>query len=224
MFYGANIWDPALILSQIVSVQCLSYLTLGLLQWMIISPFHHGHLSLHFLFDWRYLNVHSFTGWLTVAATLINAFVCAAALLFIVGRAKKCLDFSATLYIWHGVFTITKSGVPASVVWWVVTLTNLAITSLLGEWFCLQREMRDIPLNSLRDMRKKAPASAVAPVPVGNSLTSTNRSSQAGTSHSRSASQSLSGHVVATRLNSGVGRESSQKGSRETHALLSDAV
>lgn len=32
MFYGANSWDPLLIISQIISIQCLFYLSLGLWQ------------------------------------------------------------------------------------------------------------------------------------------------------------------------------------------------
>lgn len=163
MFYGANIWDPLLIISQIVALQSLSYLGMGLLLWMIVSPYHQGPLSLHFLFDWRYINAHSFTGWLSILTSFLNAFMCAAYLLPIVSRAKKCLDFASTLYIWHAVFTISLSGWPKSMVWWAVLFTNMAITSLLGEWLCLQREMREIPLNQIRDRARNPAGSAARP-------------------------------------------------------------
>jgi hypothetical protein len=34
MLYGSNVWDPLLIIAQIISVQCLYYLSLGL--WLSI--------------------------------------------------------------------------------------------------------------------------------------------------------------------------------------------
>ena len=178
MFYGANVWDPLMIISQIVAMQCLCYLSLGLLQWMVIAPYHSGHITLHFIFDWRYLNVHSFNGWLTVVTSIGNAFICAGFLVPIVGRAKKCVDFASTLYIWHAVFTMSSSGWPKTMVWWTVLGTNIAVTSLLGEWLCLQREMRDIPLNTLRDRNRGnkpsslAPSSAPAPPQVTSSAAS----------------------------------------------------
>mmetsp|Transcript_36001 Transcript_36001/g.101958 ORF Transcript_36001/g.101958 Transcript_36001/m.101958 type:complete len:227 (-) Transcript_36001:132-812(-) len=163
MFYGANIWDPALIISQIVALQCMCYLSLGVLQWVIISPYHHSHLTLHFLFDWRYINVHSFTGWLSVITCILNSFLCSAYLMVLVGRAKKCLDFASTLYIWHAIFTMWVSGLPRSVVWWVVFITNMAITSLLGEWVCLQFEMREIPLSNMPNRSKRTTTAVPAP-------------------------------------------------------------
>lgn len=30
MFYGATVWDPALIIGQIVALQCIFYISLGL--------------------------------------------------------------------------------------------------------------------------------------------------------------------------------------------------
>ena len=33
---------------------------------------------------------------------------------------------------------------------WALQGTNLAVTALLGEWLCMQKEMQDIPLTSLR--------------------------------------------------------------------------
>ena len=32
-----------------------------------------AHLTLHHLFDWRLVNIHSFTGWMIIVATLFNA-------------------------------------------------------------------------------------------------------------------------------------------------------
>jgi len=221
MFYGANIWDPLMIISQIVAMQCLCYISLGLMQWVVISPYHSGHVTLHFMFDWRYLNIHSFNGWLTVVTSIGNAFVCAGFLVPIVGRAKKCLDFASTLYIWHAVFTISSSGLPKSMVWWTVWGTNMAITSLLGEWLCLRREMRDIPLNTLRDRnrvggnaRREAGPGASAPFSAAGTLS---RPGAAGASLARTSSNP----VERTRSSGGSGGQhnrasSSSLSTRET--------
>lgn len=98
-------------------------------------------------------------------------------------RAKKCLDFSTTLYFIHLLVVAAYSGFPTHVAWcalarwakrgqsagccagrlrrlrrprpprccrWIVTGVNTAATALLGEWLCMQKEMQDIPLSSLR--------------------------------------------------------------------------
>lgn len=37
MFYGAAVWDPWLILTQIITVQCLFYLSFGLLLYILLG-------------------------------------------------------------------------------------------------------------------------------------------------------------------------------------------
>ena len=37
MFYGAAVWDPWLILAQIITVQCLFYLSFGLLLYLFLG-------------------------------------------------------------------------------------------------------------------------------------------------------------------------------------------
>ena len=39
MFYGAAVWDPWLILAQIITVQCLFYLSFGLLLYLFLGAF-----------------------------------------------------------------------------------------------------------------------------------------------------------------------------------------
>lgn len=40
MFYGAVKWDPVLIIAQIIAIQCLFYMSLGLLLWLLLGE--HG--------------------------------------------------------------------------------------------------------------------------------------------------------------------------------------
>ena len=63
-------------------------------------------------------------------------------------RAKKCLDFGATIYILHLSGVAAYSGIPMSPTWWGTTLGCMVVTAVLGEWLCLQREMRDIPVGA----------------------------------------------------------------------------
>ncbi|CAI0386849.1 unnamed protein product [Linum tenue] len=67
-------------------------------------------------------------------------------MLYLIERAKKCLDFSATVYIIHLFICLIYGGWPSSLTWWVVNLTGLAVMALLGEYLCIRRELREIPI------------------------------------------------------------------------------
>lgn len=149
MLYGPPVWDPLLIIAQIVSIQCLFYLGLGLWQTILFGPYI-GSLNVTHLFGWRHMSFKTFLGWMTIAANIINAPLGAVYLLWIVERAKKCLDFASTCYFFHFVFCCAYTGFPASLEWWLTNLAGLAIMSLMGEWLCVRREMSDIPISSLR--------------------------------------------------------------------------
>ena len=92
-----------------------------------------------------------------------------------VERAKKCLDFAATIYILHLGMVTLLSSFPKTLAWcarvdtgcshrlhsasmevilaccncrWGINGCGLVITAVLGEWLCVQRELQDIPLGS----------------------------------------------------------------------------
>lgn len=72
------------------------------------------------------------------------------ALMQIVQRAKKCLDFGATLYVFHLLaITIYTFSFPTSTTFWVVTLISAAIAIILGETLCMKKEMAEIPIGFL---------------------------------------------------------------------------
>lgn len=74
-------------------------------------------------------------------------------MLYLIERAKKCLDFSATLYIIHLLLCILYGGFPSSITWWVVNGTGLAVMALLGEYLCIRRELREIPITRYRSSK-----------------------------------------------------------------------
>ena len=77
-FYGTSIWDPVLILAQIVSVQCLFYLSLCTALYLFLGTSTGGALTVEVLFDYRKLvGAFSFAAFLTsaLAGSLILYFV-----------------------------------------------------------------------------------------------------------------------------------------------------
>ncbi|KAJ9527330.1 hypothetical protein QJQ45_025593 [Haematococcus lacustris] len=129
MLYGAAVWDPTLIIAQIISLQCLFYLSLGLWQMLLLGA------GIRVVHAGKPLRQH-------------------------VERAKKCLDFASTAYFLHLVACWGYEGFPLSLAWWTVNALGLLITSLLGEWLCVRREMQEIPLGSLRGRNPAASPSA----------------------------------------------------------------
>nr|XP_043617345.1 protein SYS1 homolog [Erigeron canadensis] len=149
MFYGTVVWDPWLIVAQIVCIQCLYYITLGVFMGVFVGT-RVSKLSLVYFFDFATVTLSTVTGWCVIASFILSSVAGAGILLYLIERAKKCLDFAATLYIIHLFICILYGGWPSSITWWVVNGTGLAVMALLGEYLCIQRELREIPISRLR--------------------------------------------------------------------------
>uniref|UniRef100_A0A1D1YDQ4 Protein SYS1 n=1 Tax=Anthurium amnicola TaxID=1678845 RepID=A0A1D1YDQ4_9ARAE len=134
-----NCLHPVLLLS----------LTLGFFMSVLVGT-RVPRMSLIYFFDYSTLTSSTVTGWCAIISFLLSALAGAGFLLHLIERAKKCLDFSATLYIIHLFICITYGGWPSSVTWWIVNGTGLALMALLGEWLCIRWELRDIPITRLR--------------------------------------------------------------------------
>ncbi|KAG6382219.1 hypothetical protein SASPL_158149 [Salvia splendens] len=144
MFYGAAAWDPWLIVAQIVCLQCLYYLTLGLCLSVLVAP-RVSKMSLVYFFDFA-----TVTDWGVIASSFLTSIAGAGVLVYLVERTRKCLDFSSTLYIIHLFICLLYGGWPSTITWWVVNITGLAVMVLLGEHLCKKRELRDIPVGRYR--------------------------------------------------------------------------
>ncbi|XP_052180776.1 uncharacterized protein LOC127793980 isoform X1 [Diospyros lotus] len=149
MFYGALVWDPLLIVAQIICFQCLYYLTLGLFMEILVGT-RVSRISLVYFFDYVTITASTVTGWCVIAAFLLSSLAGAVYMLYLIERAKKCLDFSATLYIIHLFICILYGGWPSSITWWVVNGTGVAVMALLGEYLCIRRDLREIPITRYR--------------------------------------------------------------------------
>ncbi|KAI8467903.1 MAG: integral membrane protein S linking to the trans Golgi network-domain-containing protein [Monoraphidium minutum] len=165
MLYGANVWDPVLIVAQIISVQCLFYIVLGALQFVIIGP-RFGHLTIAYIFNYQTMHLGTHIGRLVAVTHAANAVVAATHLMWIVERAKKCLDFASTCYIWHLVFCACYGGFPTSLTWWGVNVGAFIVMSLGGEWLCVRRELQDIPLTSRLGTAARKASGMPVPLPT----------------------------------------------------------
>lgn len=149
MFYGSVAWDPFLIVAQIACLQCLYYITLGFFMAIFVGT-RVPRTSLVYLFDYSTVTASTVTGLCVIASFLLSSLAGAVSMFYLIERAKKCLDFSATLYIIHLFLCIVYGGWPSSITWWVVTGTGVAVMSLLGEYLCGRRELREIPISRYR--------------------------------------------------------------------------
>ncbi|KAG5523395.1 hypothetical protein RHGRI_035270 [Rhododendron griersonianum] len=131
MFYGAVSWDPWLIVVQIVCLQCLYYLTLGVFMAILVGT-RVSRMSLVYFFDYAAITASTVTGWCVIASFVLGSLAGSVYLLYLVERAKKCLDFSASLYIIHLFICIMYGGWPSSITWWIVNGTGIAVMALLG--------------------------------------------------------------------------------------------
>jgi hypothetical protein len=86
--------------------------------------------------------------WAPVAALVLNAVPCAVGLAFVVGRARKCLDFAATAHLLHVAVAACYAGLPlCCAAWWLAVLGGAALMAVLGEFLCMKRELREIPIS-----------------------------------------------------------------------------
>jgi len=140
-------WDPLLIISQIIAVQSIFYLSLGLLL-VLLNFAVERHISLSQLFDVNVVDFSSHIGRVQLSAFLFNSLICAIALWFIVQRAKQCLDFAFTAHFIHFIGCWCFVGFPKNWIWWLMNLISIAMTTLISEYLCMRYEMKAIPVTT----------------------------------------------------------------------------
>ena len=101
-------------------------------------------VSLDMFFSHEKIHFNSGTGWVCVLASLLAASLGACALVAVVERAKKCLDFAFTVYAFHFTICWLYGGFPDRWEWWVVEGVDLAVMAVLGEFLCMRRELSEI--------------------------------------------------------------------------------
>ena len=140
----AVVFDPILIVLQIFSLQCFFYLAMGTL-WGIMHVLFSSAVSLDHFFTPKYVNFVSVSGWIESISAILCAVVGAFLLSTIVERAKKCVDFTFTLYCLHVMACSFYLQFPLVWEWWLVQVVSSVVVATLGEFLCARAELQDIP-------------------------------------------------------------------------------
>ncbi|OWF48061.1 protein SYS1 homolog [Mizuhopecten yessoensis] len=145
--FRSNVWDPVLIIAQIVAMQSQFYLLLGIWSY-IMNMIGKFDSSLDQVFTQTDIDVLEDSGRLNVIAFLLNSLTSALALWFIVQRTKLCLDFSVTAHLLHFLgCLIYNSHIPSTLPWWIINVISIALMTVTGEFLCMRTEMKAIPLS-----------------------------------------------------------------------------
>lgn len=142
-----NVWDPVLIIGQIITLQCIYYFCLGM--WLALIDVTMGTVeSLHQIFRYEELHVKESSGRIVMTAFVLNSLTCSLGLWYIVGRTKQCLDYTVTVHIFHLVACwLYNSFFPNTLSWWLLNTVCVTLMCVFGEFLCMRTEMKSIPLS-----------------------------------------------------------------------------
>lgn len=145
--FRSSVWDPVLIVSQILTVQSLFYVSLGF--WVYIIDFILGSTkSLDQFFSYEATLFKEFQGRFLMGAYMFNALTGGLGLWYVVQRTKLCWDFAITSHLIHLVACWAfNGGFPSTLSWWLITVISVIVTTVLGEFLCMRSEMKAIPLS-----------------------------------------------------------------------------
>lgn len=148
--FRCAIWDPFLIISQIISLQCIHYASLSF--WLSTVCLLFGtSRSLDLIFKYQEIHIRDYQGRLMICAFLMNAIIGAIAIWFLVQRMKLCLDFSSTTYFFHLLICWFYNGhFPTTFSWWFLNVVCLTLTCVYAEFLCMKTELKTIPLKMSR--------------------------------------------------------------------------
>eukprot|EP00890_Picochlorum_soloecismus_P005854 jgi/Picsp_1/626/NSC_00622-R1_coatomer subunit beta -1 len=156
VLYGKDEFNPRTIVFQILSLQAIFYIILGVAQLVLVAPYS-GKLTPKSLFEWKTtVGFDTFQGYMVTGSYGLTSLLMSVAIWKIVKRMKKCADFCFTVYFVHFASTCVLSGFPLSIPWWICLASSFAITALLSEWLCSREELAEIPLSSLLPTRSSS--------------------------------------------------------------------
>ncbi|XP_031555773.1 protein SYS1 homolog [Actinia tenebrosa] len=141
--FRTYVWDPVLIISQIIALQCTYYLSLGFLVYLV-DYWSSSMRSLDQFFNYKEITTSTLKGKLLITSFCLNSLAGAMALWFIVKRGKQCLDFTTTIFVIHLLLCCVYYGFPLSWTWWIVNIVWVALMAIIGEFVCMRTELRAI--------------------------------------------------------------------------------
>ncbi|KAI9203780.1 integral membrane protein S linking to the trans Golgi network-domain-containing protein [Polychytrium aggregatum] len=146
--YRLSSFDPILIVAQIVTLQCLYYLSLSLIIF-VMELLTGSSVTIRHILGSSEIRTDTVLGWAIFFSFLLNSCIGSYSLLVVVQRAKLCLDFASTLHFFHLIIcTLYSRQLPNSFLWWINFVLSLVGMSLGGEYLCMQMELRPITLGN----------------------------------------------------------------------------
>lgn len=144
--FRSSVWDPVLIIAQIMTMQSIFYVGLG--AWVCVLDILLGtNRSLEQLFGYEATQFTDVQGRFLMVAYLCNALTGSVGLWFVVQRTKLCWDFSVTAHLVHLVICWIFNGwFPNTLSWWLITVISVIMMTVLGEFLCMRTEMKAIPI------------------------------------------------------------------------------
>mmetsp|Transcript_18979 Transcript_18979/g.34412 ORF Transcript_18979/g.34412 Transcript_18979/m.34412 type:complete len:155 (-) Transcript_18979:2642-3106(-) len=150
VLYGSDEFNPRFILLQIFTLQCVYYASQGALTLLFSNllglPSHLSQLFSNEAYD--HYDSYSLVAFMVV---VLDCPVLIVAIIFIVERANKVLDFTLTAYFLHLMTVWLLHGFPLSMQWWVIQGSSAVATVMLAEFLCLKIEQQEITLSLTPD-------------------------------------------------------------------------
>ena len=143
--YGSDDFNPVFILTQIACLVSVWYSSQSIILVLFNNLFGlPTHLSQ--LFSATALDMQDGYSFVCLLTTVVSAGVLTAALVVVVERANKCLDFASTVYFVHFVAVWMYDGFPGMVYWWGVNAVVMVVVILVSEFLCMKIEQQQISL------------------------------------------------------------------------------
>lgn len=144
--FGSEVFDARFILLQIWLLQSFYY-SINFILLTLLSKFFGVQVDLSQLFSDESIAMQDAYSLVYILTGMISLpFICCA-IVYIVERTHKVLDFCLTIYILHLILVSFYSGIPHNLIWWISNGVFASVTVLLSEYICLKIEQQEITLN-----------------------------------------------------------------------------
>ncbi len=168
-YYGRENFQPGRIVGQIAAIHAFFYMTFAILLLILdyvlgvsaVSSGHIGPLIIDQMLSYRALSLRS-AGGLAAAIALVISSVVSGSLAFVsvVGRARRALDFSATMMAVHLLCCSLYAGLPRTMTWWGLNIGCTIAMTIVCETMSRRMELRDISVPTReRDIEAQQPLS-----------------------------------------------------------------
>jgi hypothetical protein len=145
--FHAHIFDPPLIVVQIIALQSaywfLYCVCVNILFIFSDLPLSTDRIFLHSELEFNSLSFH----FASILSLFITSILSGYMMSVIVERSKKCLDFAATVHLFHFLAVFVYSSFPLPL-WWILWGLSLLTMYFVGKYFCEMREFQTITLES----------------------------------------------------------------------------